>query len=118
MAYGSPNHSRNERSTRSSSARISLPMDLMITFSCTVYSPRLTAVGTLSPAAAQSVSTNSPARRGAVRLVRGCFENFFQQNIYLKLSDQTRIQDKEKLQNGRDSTDLLLFHRSDQYQVD
>ncbi|MDW8269650.1 MAG: hypothetical protein RMN24_10845, partial [Anaerolineae bacterium] len=47
-----------------------------------MYSPRLTAVGTLSPAAAQSVSTNSPARRGAIRLVRGCFENFFQQNIY------------------------------------
>src|SRR5207249_4794544 len=69
--YASPNHCRNDWATCSASVGVSRPTRFKMRVSCTVYSPRFTAVGTWSPAAAQSARTNSSARREVVRLVSG-----------------------------------------------
>jgi len=69
--YTSPNHCRNDWATCSASGSVSRPTRLRMSVSCTLYSPRFTAVGTWSPAAAHSARTNSPARREVVRLVSG-----------------------------------------------
>ena len=69
--HGRSSQSRRERSKRAASAAVSLPTSLAIKVGWTVYNPRFAAVGTLRPAAAQSVSTNSPASNEMVLLVRG-----------------------------------------------
>jgi hypothetical protein len=69
--HGRASQSRRERSKRAASPSVSLPTSLAIKVGWTVYNPRFTAVATFRPAAAQSVSTNSPASNEMVLLVRG-----------------------------------------------